>query len=214
MHTSARTPVRVVVHARDPLFAETLTVALRQRGHEVEAATADERAATELVSRHHPDVCLLDAGGGAGWRMAACRLRAWAPAVKVVLLSETGSLAAHQAYEDHLVDAVVDEACPFAQLDLALLTTVRGGRYRTSAPPPPQPSSTQPLTLRESQVLEGLVRGAATLGIAEDLGISPFTVRTHVQGVLRKLGVHTRGKAVSVAVAENLLVNPGAEHTS
>ncbi len=214
MHTSARTPVRVVVHARDPLFLETLTGALRLRGHVVQAATADERAATDLVSRHHPDVCLLDTGGGVAWRSAAFRLRAWTPAVKVVLLSETGSLAAHQAYEDHIVDAVVDEGCAFVQLDIALVTTVGGGRYRTSAPPSPQPGSTNPLTLRESQVLEGLVRGATTLVIAEDLGISPFTVRTHVQGVLRKLGVHTRGRAVSVALAENLLVDPGAEHTS
>lgn len=198
--------VRVVAHARDPLFLETLTGALRARGHVVAAATADESVVLELAVRHHPDVCLLDTGGGSAWREAAGRLRDRDPAVKVVLVSETGSATVHRAYDDHVVDAVVEQGCAFGQLATALVTTVQGGRFCTWAGRASADlRSTISLTSRERQVLEGLMRGATTSALAEELGISPCTVRTHVQGVLRKLNVHTRNRAVSVALAENLL---------
>src|SRR3972149_627322 len=56
------------------------------------------------------------------------------------------------------------------------------------------------LTQRELEVLELLVEGAEGLTIAGRLGISPNTVRTHVQSILVKLQVHSRLEAVAFAV--------------
>ena len=61
------------------------------------------------------------------------------------------------------------------------------------------------LTPRERECLVLLVEGLDTGGIATKLGVSPATVRTHVQSVLMKLGVHSRLEAASYAVRYGLL---------
>ena len=48
-------------------------------------------------------------------------------------------------------------------------------------------------------MLELLVEGVSTRGIAERLFVSVNTARNHVQRVLAKLGVHSRLEAVAAA---------------
>lgn len=55
------------------------------------------------------------------------------------------------------------------------------------------------LTPRQSEVLRLLEEGRSTKQMAEDLHLSPETVRNHVRAVLRALGVHSRIEAVAVA---------------
>ena len=50
-----------------------------------------------------------------------------------------------------------------------------------------------------------LVDGQSSDVIAEQLGVSITTVRTHVQSMLTKLGVHSRLEAASFAVRHSLL---------
>lgn len=61
------------------------------------------------------------------------------------------------------------------------------------------PSPLRALTRREREILELLARGMGTRAIAGTLFVSPITVRTHVQNLLRKLGAHSRAEAVAVA---------------
>jgi two-component system nitrate/nitrite response regulator NarL len=61
------------------------------------------------------------------------------------------------------------------------------------------------LTGRERECLNLLVEGLDTSSIATKLGVSAATVRTHVQSVLTKLGVHSRLEAASYAVRYGLL---------
>jgi DNA-binding NarL/FixJ family response regulator len=56
------------------------------------------------------------------------------------------------------------------------------------------------LTTREVEVLQLLAEGASSGLIAEQLGVSPNTVRTHVQGILSKLQLHSRLEAAAFAV--------------
>ena len=55
------------------------------------------------------------------------------------------------------------------------------------------------LTLRESEVLAGLKRGAANKEIARDLGLTEAAVKFHLKNLFRKLGVSRRALALSVA---------------
>ena len=55
------------------------------------------------------------------------------------------------------------------------------------------------LTPRESEVLRLLAQGLTQDEIADRLTISPKTVSTHIEHVLRKLGVHSRAQAVALA---------------
>jgi DNA-binding NarL/FixJ family response regulator len=61
------------------------------------------------------------------------------------------------------------------------------------------------LTGRERDVLRGLVDGLAYKQVAERLGISIDTVRTHVRGLYRKLQVHSVAEAVTRALRERLI---------
>jgi DNA-binding NarL/FixJ family response regulator len=61
------------------------------------------------------------------------------------------------------------------------------------------------LTSRERDCLGVLVEGLDTSAMAARFGISQATVRTHVQAVLTKLGVHSRLEAASLAVRYQLL---------
>jgi len=67
-----------------------------------------------------------------------------------------------------------------------------------AAPPPPHPG----LTPRQRDVLQLLERGRSTDQIAKELHLSPETVRNHIRGILRNLGVHSRLEAVAVARTE------------
>jgi DNA-binding NarL/FixJ family response regulator len=69
-------------------------------------------------------------------------------------------------------------------------------------PVPPDPASDDDLlatlTAREHDVLAGMVDGLARAAIAERLGLSPHTVRTHARNLLGKLGVHSTLEAAAL----------------
>lgn len=60
------------------------------------------------------------------------------------------------------------------------------------------------LTLRERQVLEGLVAGKANKAVAHDLGISPRTVEAYRADIMHKLRARSFAEAVRIALAAGL----------
>ncbi len=52
------------------------------------------------------------------------------------------------------------------------------------------------LSERELELLNGLVNGGSYTTIANDLFLSPHTVKTHIKNIYKKLHVHTRAAAV------------------
>jgi DNA-binding NarL/FixJ family response regulator len=60
------------------------------------------------------------------------------------------------------------------------------------------------LTQRESEVLELLVSGHSNKAVASKLVVSEDTVKTHIRGLYRKLGVADRSGAIAVALREGL----------
>ena len=68
----------------------------------------------------------------------------------------------------------------------------------------PEPSSAQPLTERETDVLRLLAQGKANKEIAFDLIIGEKTVKTHVSNILLKLGVQSRTQAALYAAQNGL----------
>lgn len=57
------------------------------------------------------------------------------------------------------------------------------------------------LSNREQQVVRLLLDGLSTRRIADELGISPHTVRDHLKNLYRKTGVSSRGQLVHLAAA-------------
>ena len=56
------------------------------------------------------------------------------------------------------------------------------------------------LTPRETEILQLMARGLSTEEISGQLGVSPYTLRTHVQNILTKLGVHSKLEALAFAI--------------
>ncbi|MBI2818077.1 MAG: response regulator transcription factor [Acidobacteria bacterium] len=61
------------------------------------------------------------------------------------------------------------------------------------------------LTRREIEVLQFLAEGLSTVGIAQRIGVSAFTVRNHVRNTLRKLNLHSKAQAISFVFTNHLL---------
>jgi two-component system, NarL family, response regulator LiaR len=74
---------------------------------------------------------------------------------------------------------------------------------------PPTTSSTsanlEPLTPRELEVLGCLVTGLTNAEIAQQLGISQYTIKGHVSNILGKLAVNSRTEAVAYALRNNIV---------
>ncbi len=58
------------------------------------------------------------------------------------------------------------------------------------------PPEINPLSQRETEVLQLLAKGMSFIEIGEILMISPHTVTAHIKKIYRKLQVHSRGEAV------------------
>lgn len=67
---------------------------------------------------------------------------------------------------------------------------------------------TSKLTKRELEVLRLLAEGCSGCEIAQHLVISEKTVSTHIDHILRKLGVRSRVQAVALAYSRDLLAAP------
>lgn len=75
--------------------------------------------------------------------------------------------------------------------------------------PTPASDITEMLTLahglmaREREVLEQVIAGRSSTGIAAVLGVSPHTVQDHLTSVFGKFGVRSRGQLVARALGSD-----------
>jgi PAS domain S-box-containing protein len=77
-----------------------------------------------------------------------------------------------------------------------------------SAPPPSVDGVGElPLTNREREVVTLIALGQETAQIAEQLHISPDTVRTHVRNAMSKLGARTRAQLVALVLCSEHAVH-------
>ena len=67
------------------------------------------------------------------------------------------------------------------------------------------------LTSREADVLRALARGRTYVQVADELGVSPNTVASHVKNLYRKLGVRSARSAVWRGFELCLLARPRAQ---
>jgi DNA-binding NarL/FixJ family response regulator len=84
-----------------------------------------------------------------------------------------------------------------AQLDLARALRTQNSRARQGSKPDNSTMATK-LTSRELEVLRWVAQGKRNREIAAIIDISPRTIQKHVQSILAKLCVETRGAAAAV----------------
>lgn len=85
--------------------------------------------------------------------------------------------------------------------DLAVAPSLLPVLSMADSPPlPPAPEAGQPLTPRETEMLDLLISGLSNKMIARKVGIVEATVKSHLQNLYRKIGARNRTDAVRIAL--------------
>lgn len=61
------------------------------------------------------------------------------------------------------------------------------------------------LSSRELQILQHLVDGKTNIEIGEALYLSPWTIKTHIKNIYRKMHVNSRAEVTHMAIRQNLI---------
>ena len=211
-------PIRVLVADGDDLARNALRTALANGRLSVVGQAADAPQAVGLATRCEPDVVLLDAALPPDGGLAAMQeLSAAAPEARAILLGspdddDAGVLALAQGAAGYLsrgielgslAPAVEGVMAGEAAISRALAGRLIDHLRELSAGLPGMRPVRSPLTTREWEVLDLLKQGLSTAQVAKELVLSPDTVHSHVQHILRKLHAHSRAEAIAIAGRAN-----------
>lgn len=204
---------RILIVDDHPLAREGLRAVLQAGGYEVVADVATGEEAVELVRTLVPDLVLMDIRLGAGidGLQAASALRDLGVPTRVLMLTlhdageyvraALGAGAAGYVLKDtgvaELREAVEQVLAGRTSIPLDLASAAFGRPAPERAAP--DPLAFARLTGREREVLGELSEGRTNKDIARRLGISPATVKAHVERLIAKLGVADRTQAAVLA---------------
>lgn len=207
--------IGVVVVDDHRMFAEGLARLLALEGDiEVLGVGGNGREAVTLVEQLGPRVLLLDFDMPEGNGVVAAReVKAGRPETMIVMIS--GST------DDRLILRAVEAGCSgyltkdraASEVAYAVRTVAAGEALMSPAQmarllPRLAKSSTgmgSDLTERERDVLALLARGATNPAIAAELGVGVDTVQAEVEGVLGRLGAHSKLEAVATGIREGVI---------
>ena len=206
--------IQVLIVDQQRTFRDALAIRLRAEPDLIVAAEAQSaESARRALAGRTADVILLDAGLPEDSAVAFCaELAQRAHMPRAVMLSDTS-----EAYR--IVAAVRAGAVAWVRKDEStdhLLRVIRGVVHGETWLPPTELGPVLhlliedqddrrdrdellgALTPRERDVLFHLVEGAGRKEIAERLQLSENTVRTHLQSLMAKLGVHSTLEVVAL----------------
>ena len=207
---------RLVVVFGDRLTLMSFCVAEPIRPSLVGAATTEDEGFA-LVQRTQPDllICSSDLETGYGPDLLR-RVKAERPSCQllIVLVRETQAVVqeAMQAFADGVI---FKSSLGTGRGDLisALQTIASGGIYypeeirriAASVPKANLPSLLEELTPRDLEVVAAVSNGLKNHSIADQLGVSVETVKTHVGNAMDKLGARDRTQMAVTALLYGLI---------
>jgi DNA-binding NarL/FixJ family response regulator len=197
--------VRVLIVEDHQIVADGLTALLNDQKDmsvvgNVGSVAESAAAAAELM----PDIVLLDFRLTDGTGVdAAAAIRRVAPQSKHIFLTREDSDVAKFAALESGASGFIHKSKAAGEIINAIRTVASGGNLIT-------PSSIatllnrrrqadgqrESLTAREKEVLRLMAEGVSSRDIANRLGISYATVRTHIRSLGAKLGVHSKVQAI------------------
>jgi DNA-binding CsgD family transcriptional regulator len=107
---------------------------------------------------------------------------------------------------EEIIAATTAVAGGLTVLDRGLATEALAAIERPRVAIDAPPTSDEPLTAREREVLQLLAQGIPNKQIAQRLRISEHTVKFHVSAIMTKMGAASRTEAVTTAARRGLLL--------
>jgi DNA-binding NarL/FixJ family response regulator len=202
-------------------FGEGLTSLLVSRGHDVVGCTVTISEVVEVARSSRPDVVVTDLHvRDARGHEVVGRLRSGLPSVPLIVLTGDPAIEQLTAALRSGADGYVFKTEGVDELERVMIGvgvsegetdgTTRRARpvlsrraltaHMRQAPLPPVG-----ITPRGLAVMELLMSGEDTMSMARAMGITPATVRTHIQNLFEQMGVHSRGELIAAAVRQGLL---------
>lgn len=217
-------PIRVLVVDDQPVFTEMLRVVLdMQPDIEVVgmAFTGDEGLQAALDTK--PDILLVDyhMPGLTGLQVIQALKEAGQETITLVLTADTD--------EAVMAEAIAAGAAGYITKQQALNEVVQAVHKASEGEPVVPPfmiprilshfhrqqqkeqqaqELREKLSAREIEILEQLAKGHSNETISEIFVLSPNTVRTHIQNVIKKMGVHSKLQATTLALQLGIITVP------
>jgi two-component system, NarL family, response regulator YdfI len=210
--------IRVFIVAASPLARAGLENLLAARNVEIAGIAANIDALASELSDVAVDAILMDSSGEPFESLLDSIITSGlASDFNVVLLAEAASPAASAEALRAGIRAVLPNDTSPDQLAAALqavssgLVVLHPANVHSAVPAASVATRSlnelvEPLTPRESEVLQMLASGLGNKEIATKLGISEHTVKFHVASILGKLGAASRTEAVSLGIRRGLVL--------
>jgi two-component system, NarL family, response regulator LiaR len=209
-------PIKVLIVDDQRTFGEALSLALsKEKDLRVLDVVTDGDSAVRASERQHPDVVLMDLAmpGMDGIETTRRIVEEDSDARVILLTGHVGDLTTARAVQAGATgclpktEAVIDLAGAVrrAHAGEPLLdpeeveASLRRLRHRRAQEATVE-QRLERLTPRELEILQLIADGVSSEKIAPSLGVSPHTLRTHLQNVLTKLKVHSKLDAVVLAI--------------
>ncbi len=210
-------PMRVLIVDDHPVTREGLRMAFEGYDEvEVVGEATNGEEAIESAAGLLPDIVFMDVRmPGIGGIEATRAIHERSPDTRVILFTVDESRASiseaiqagvtgyllKDSSADELVDAarkaMEGKAVIHPELTRAFIEEVQSG--------PERRSDAAALSKREREILQKVAFGATTKEVARELGISPHTVKTHLERIFEKLGANDRAQAVAIAIRSGLV---------
>jgi DNA-binding NarL/FixJ family response regulator len=210
--------LRVMLVDDHDLFRTGLRNLLEEQGVQIVAEASDGASALGLVRELTPDVVVMDLNmPGMNGIEATREIARLAPLTRVVVLTISDQ-------DDDVMDAILAGACGYLLKDSSIqdlmqgirsaavgeslisphiaakvLQRLRASGIETEAGGGPE------LSDRETEVLRLIANGKDNAEIAQELHISPKTVKNHISNILMKLQIENRIQAAVYAVRRGLV---------
>jgi DNA-binding NarL/FixJ family response regulator len=211
--------LRVMLVDDHDLFRTGLRNLLEEQGVHIVAEASEGATALTLVRELTPDVVVMDLNmPGMNGIEATREIVRFAPLTRVVVLTISDQ-------DGDVMDAIVAGACGYLLKDSSIQDLMQGiraasvgealisphiaakvlqriratGIQADAAVPGPE------LSERETEVLRLIANGKDNSEIAQELHISPKTVKNHISNILMKLQIENRIQAAVYAVRRGLV---------
>ncbi|HEX2090416.1 MAG TPA: response regulator transcription factor [Actinomycetota bacterium] len=214
-----RIPVLIVDEHR--ALAEALALAIEKQG-EFDADVASSHEILDLTDPENPRVVLVSLDRADEVPLIR-QIKERQPESRVVVLSSADDdLTRAKAVEAGAVGYVTN-ITPLEELPELLRRASRGEslledeeaerllrylRHRRHQESTERQRANR-LTPRQIEILQLMADGVPVQEIAKQLNMSPYTLRTHVQNILTRLGVHTKLEALAVAIRHGKISTRG-----
>lgn len=219
-------PISIIIVEDEPEFRRRFAQIIENEPTmRLAGVAANKREAQAVIDRENFDVMLIDLGLPDGTGIDLIRnVSQRKPDVDIMVVTVFGD-------EQHVVSSIEAGATGYILKDstpadvISCIRLLRAGgspvspvvarsvlraiRSRmgsgTTTPTRTANPENNPLSARETEILQLLAKGMSFNEIGEILGISPHTVTAHIKKIYRKLAVHSRGEAVYEASQMGLL---------